>query len=126
MDMDMDNYTDKIKKMIEILDSIPSYYREDRFKKLLEESKSDTLEKCIIINACAGTFIQDILGFSPVPLQKSIPSGPWETNYIIGEYEGITIYIDPNMKWGDIRILDSNNNLIVNLEDHGFTSMNLL
>ena len=120
----MDDHLKRIDKLMEILDSMPAYYREDRLKKLLESDKGKDLDKSITLGACAGTSIQDLLMFSAAPQQKTLEAVT--EKYPIGEYKGITIYIDPMMRWGDLRILDSNNGEIIDLADHGFTTSNLI
>ena len=50
-----------------------------------------------------GTALQDIAGFVPYPLANTVNQSGGSL-YPIGAIAGVTVYVDPNMSWNDLRV----------------------
>lgn len=50
-----------------------------------------------------GTALQDISGFVPYPLANTVNQSGGSL-FPIGSISGVTVYVDPNMDWSDLRI----------------------
>jgi hypothetical protein len=50
-----------------------------------------------------GTALQDIAGFVPYPLANTVNQSGGSL-YPIGAIAGVTVYVDPNMSWTDLRV----------------------
>ncbi len=76
-------------------------------------------KKELIVNVLVGAWIVDLEGFKFVEIEKT---KPLDETYKIGFIDNINFYINPNMRWTDIRIFDDKNNVLLNLEEKGFNS----
>lgn len=56
-----------------------------------------------VVSGTIGASLQDIAGFMPYPMSNTL--GVNKSLYPIGSLSGISIYVDPNMKLDDMRIL---------------------
>jgi len=50
-----------------------------------------------------GTALQDIAGFVPYPLANTVNQAGGSL-FPIGSVAGVTVYVDPNMSWNDLRV----------------------
>lgn len=50
-----------------------------------------------------GTALQDIAGFVPYPLANTVNQAGGSL-FPIGSIAGVTVYVDPNMSWNDLRV----------------------
>jgi len=57
----------------------------------------------IVTNGRVASALADVSGYSIAPFNNDLPSGPGQL-YPAGKVHGLTIYVDPNLKFGDNRI----------------------
>lgn len=58
----------------------------------------------IVTNARVGTILQNISGFTQYPMVNTVSQNSGSL-YPVGTFSNLTVYIDPNMEWGDDRML---------------------
>jgi len=91
-----------------------------KFDKLMVDYKSST----IVSNAAVGAFIADNQRFIPLAqehvIRMNIPTEP----YLIGHYDKLKVYINPYLKFDDLRIysLEDLNIALIDLSDEGFST----
>ncbi len=78
-------------------------------------------KKKIIANIRSSMWISMLFGFDHISEEeheKNVKINGTGKIYEIGNYHGITVCVDPYMKWDDFKILDENQNvLITNLSE---------
>ena len=57
----------------------------------------------IVTNGRVASALADVSGYTFAPFNNDLPSGPGQL-YPAGKVHGLTIYVDPNLKFGDNRI----------------------
>lgn len=58
-----------------------------------------------VTNAQVLTLLQDCQGFTAAPMVNDLVQGGEESLYFAGTLAGMKIYVDPNMRWNDTRVL---------------------
>lgn len=58
-----------------------------------------------VTNAQVLTLLQDCQGFVTAPMVNDLVQGGEESLYFAGTLAGMKIYVDPNMRWNDTRVL---------------------
>ena len=58
-----------------------------------------------VTNAQVLTLLQDCQGFIAAPMVNDLVQGGEESLYFAGTLAGMKIYVDPNMRWNDTRVL---------------------
>lgn len=88
---------------------------EEKLESIINNLKCD-----IICGIMPATKISYNNNFNPTK------SEPKKEKYIIGNIGDITVTIDPNMESTDLRILNSQGKLVIDLAEEGFTMMDLV
>lgn len=57
----------------------------------------------IVTNGRVASALADVAGYTFAPFNNDLPSGPGQL-YPAGKVHGLTVYVDPNLKFGDNRI----------------------
>jgi len=57
----------------------------------------------IVTNGRVASALADVAGYSFAPFNNDLPSGPGQL-YPAGKVHGLTVYVDPNLKFSDTRI----------------------
>lgn len=59
----------------------------------------------VVTNTQIVTALQDAAGFVVAPMTNTLTQDGSKSLYFAGSVAGLNIYVDPNMKWGDTRVL---------------------
>lgn len=57
----------------------------------------------VVTNGRVASALADVAGYTFAPFNNDLPSGPGQL-YPAGKVHGLTVYVDPNLKFGDNRI----------------------
>jgi hypothetical protein len=93
---------------------------QEKFDTIISELNSD-----IICCAAVGSKCQDSILFEPNENGPIIIDQKREI-YNIGKFESKTISIDPNLRWGDLRIFDKKGNVLIDLAQYDINVMFLI
>lgn len=94
-----------------------NFTEQQKFDNLLTE-----LNKDLICGLSVGAKITDSILYKYEASEKVEGSD----NYTIGKFNGYSVAIDPHLKYADLRVFDTEGNVLIDLANFGFHSSTML
>ncbi len=97
--------------------------KKKKAQELLQKTLSTLSNNKIIVNVCLGLSMHDWFDFIP---SKQILSDTSTVPYCIGVYHKVDVFIDPQIRWADLRVLSIDGEILLDLSFHEIKPSDLL